>query len=298
MIKENGIQFTAPNKENSVKSEGIWDRIQAACENKNQQLNKASDVDFNLDKNKKTAVDLINESTFEEIIAFLREIQNVPNKHLLPQWFIEKVTEKFFQGWEKLPKDFRQGMDGEDVMINLITATHHYGKFKYAKSDDQSITDKFYISFVHLLEKYPTAGQDYWKDLSHGADSIRPDILINGLSDIINNENVSLLAKGNVMHNFGMVYAQNSRRKTFDAGIDKALDYENHDNYLNTVKVIKFLKKFHASSEYLPDRLKEYETHFAVDGKSESDEVSAGIKKILLEKLKQKKRKLFARSVY
>ena len=190
MMKEKNIQFHPQN--NGVSQEKVWDKIYKAQESGIKNLSKILENNFDLDKNQETAIDIIQQSSFEEIVAFLSKIKEYPDKYSLPQWLIDNVSEKFFSGWEKLPKEERDSIDGEDIMMILITTSHHHGKFKYSGHDEQSITDKFFLSFVRNIEKHQVAGQDYWKDLSHGADSVRPDILIKGLAEITNNENVHI----------------------------------------------------------------------------------------------------------
>ncbi len=269
-------------------NESIWDKLESVKEIAANNFKQILNSDLSVEENKKKYTEIINKAKFEEIIVFLQTLEDYPNKHSLPQWIFDVLLEKFFVGWEDFPERKEGYGDADDIITFAVTAANNLHNYKPSKNEQETTLDKFFKSFVVNLEKHPSAGLDYWSVFKHSSDDVRPDILISGMTEIVDSDDINIFIKGEILQEFGEIYSRPVRRQKINSGINTTLDFENHQNYKKTLKVIQFLDNFFQQAEYMPGHMREYDTHVFVSEISQPEEVAKEVKKIIQTKIDQK----------
>lgn len=226
------------------------------------------------DESEKEIIGIIENSSFEELDSFLYQLGRNKNKNFIPNKLIKTVLDKSFWHYEQIIPEERNDFLMEDFVCGLQLNIEY-------KSDknNTSLADKAFSAFVDLCAKYPQASNDFWMSLSGGAGSIRPDILINGMVNIDNNELLDFNFKQNILFHFLETYSHESDAKSINEGIIELLDFKNSDNFSRTIKVLKFIKKMHSYSEYL-----DIERPYFSDW-SDSENAQNQIKDVIKEKI-------------
>lgn len=232
------------------------------------------EMDFNDEAERDNAVKKIKSQSLDEIADFiLATLNEDPNRDELPQWFIDAVMDRYFQEFEKNPVLESNEYLHDEYLMELVVEKliSYHGNERI--NQPVNLTDKAFSSAVKYRIVHEDATRQYLEMLLSGGDLVRADILINGMADLSRNPrlNSSLLFK------FAEHYAYH--KKATNKGFEKLLDFENPENYSQTVKIIDFLKKLHKNSEHL-DEARPYFSDW-----SPSKTAEDGVKDIIKQRL-------------
>lgn len=206
-------------------------------------LDKIAESDFNWEG----FLEYVHKIGASDYFEFLGTIREHPNRHLLSQEAVSAILDKGFAVLES----YNSGQEGDlSIYLSEIeSALQFHGDFKRERPDQESLTDKTLKAFIGIYQKHQKIADEFWQILSQNGQTIRPDIFVKGMAEMLWRDDVSEYFKTTSLHATNYLYAFFG--DNFNDAISKGLDFENPENYFRTATFLEFVRKLHSLSQEL-----------------------------------------------
>lgn len=199
-------------------------------------------------------VSAIKKSSYDEFELFLlRDLPECPNLHFLSSRVVEAVLEKAYSIFdERMKKNPTSAVSLEEnkILYGVMHATNTALGFVGDEKNNDSLADKTFKTFLRLYQKYPDASDGFWQIWSNDLQIISPDLLVEGLADMLWRPETSQHFRDTSLHGFNALYAFYQGQK-YDEAISSHLDFENPEHYFKTATFLEFVKVLSSLSDQL-----------------------------------------------
>lgn len=195
----------------------------------------------------KILITRINAATESELIYFLEtELYQSENRHMLSEEVIKALFEKCFSLTEKKNEEEDGTEQFDDLLMALDSGIQLHGDFARGGEEAESITDRAFRVFQSLITKYPKSTTAFWKIFGQDGQTVRPDIFIEGVSDMVWRPDVPDYIKTDMYHTVNYLFSFFGRQ--YEKAIVDSLDFKNPENYFRTGAFLEFVRGLHGLS--------------------------------------------------
>ncbi|MFA5029805.1 MAG: GNAT family N-acetyltransferase [Patescibacteria group bacterium] len=191
-----------------------------------------------VDQTKKNqALVLINSLPFDYFFKkLLPELEQNSQRHLLPPEIVEAIISRGLSLIEDRPE-----AEQDLLAMDLNCALQLHGDFKRDGSKDESIADKTFKAVIKTHHQSPSASRKFFQYLFQDPQTIRPDIFIEGLVDLICRPDTDADLESEVLH--GLNYAYSFFSELYDQVLVDNLDFSNSKNFSRTAVFLEFIRR-------------------------------------------------------